>query len=266
MLIFFVFLFVNVNINKNHLSNYEMNVIAHATTLALTNELMLSSLVRKCVLSKVSEVTDQFTGLLIRLSGIGIVSKSNQKPTISYETTKICTNDINSQATNSVELNELHEMDLYENIRLIKSILYDAYKHFTFVKSNTININYNNNNQHNNKDLNENLECLCVFCQSASLCCCLEQLENIAERITFQIIEIEKRRDAHSSKWFSSYRAIDHSQNIEQIKLLFPILQERQRKFFDIVSWTHLLVRNKTQHQRHYHTEKPSYASILKKQ
>jgi hypothetical protein len=221
-------------------------------------ELLMATVVSRCVTNRAVEVADQVTGVLFRMAGLGLgpfPSKSTDTlllgNSIAAQPDELADGRIQrvviqAAASGHVLLNDnsaspasvvhqtnliatplysdaLGRMNAYNRTRIIQSVLIDAVRAFapSAVAS---------------AEAGGRCGCGSILCTSSTLLECLRQLEETLVCIMHQLIDMNERIEANErGYWFQPSRPT--SANVTRIQCLLPEAERQLKQLFTAVPW-----------------------------
>jgi hypothetical protein len=250
--------------------NKNMNIVIAATA-AVTSEIVLSSVVRRCLMYKINSVGDQMCGLLWNLAQMGFGSaerhfQSAEMTKLTYGRDASVPESLRSRA----EYDELRRVDLAGSISFVYHIVQDKKKilakHHNHQNTNSPSSSSSNEETAivSNKTMftngiedyfykNGDSDCKRKGSEPIHQCSSpvctetfqeiLQQLEESANVICEQILRIRAEHGCYNKyyQWQKWYYGLQDAPHWTRLKNELPVLDKRIERFLQAIPWCSLV-------------------------
>jgi len=215
----------------------------------LATELAMTSLIKKCVITKMINLSDGFMDVAWQMGRLGFKeAKENiltTPPIILKLKDEKEIKKIQSSLLHREEYQELHNIYLFGNILVTKGILSDFAKINNSCEKSKVQLtttakkleiieNYSATNE-----IIVESECKCMLCKNETLRNALFLLETIQKQILKNLIGIEKENLRYNQSWISF---LNDSHYFKQLKLLNPLLEKAKDDLFKAAQFYKFLI------------------------
>jgi hypothetical protein len=231
-------------------------LIGTATLATLGTELVVTSLVKKCVITKLVSVSDGFAEVLWQMTklGFGHSSSSSSTPTVLLKT-KLINGEENKEfkslresIQNRQSFQELNQMNLFGQICLITAMIQDIEKQNekkmiipnTAEPSKDLSLHVLYDYKPKSQQVVE--KCNCKYCESNTFCQSVGLLKSVCKRIQDCLLQIEKENIRYQKSWgWISLSYLDDEFYFQELKMLTPILKECKDDLIKILPLVELM-------------------------
>ena len=230
---------------------------------ACAAEFIALTLAKQCLGNQVIYIADSLYASLTRMEILGLDQTVPKKVSSNVSSPEKSSNNpskLKRGATNLLDIVEFQELmnnGLFSDLEWLHGVFLDTMK---FCNHRTTFLKPTSYTRENHFEYNESqtpvlkkeedvvkeiktepvIECKCSLCESETLRVTLLHIENTVKSIELNLIDIEQRIQSHKEKYCSNWRIIDHSENINNLKVLSKTLIRDKEDLSKTTSLFHL--------------------------
>jgi hypothetical protein len=232
-----------------------MNLVIAASA-AVGGEIVLSSMVRRCLMYKMASVSDELFGVMWNLAKIGVGSGSTGTLLLDDNSSK----QIPETLLHCKEYEELRKVDLAGSIAFIYHVVRDKrrvieHQHSSvqrLIKEGDEDIENYFINKANTDNHNNEWQCASPLC-TETFQLIFNQLQQSAKVICQQIIQIRALHERYA-KYYKLQKfvyGLNDGKYWSRLAFELPILERRTQRFLNAIPWCTMIAHETTQSQAH---------------